>query len=939
MVKLEVALKVQIFATDLDEHAIAVARHGRYPKPRMDLPSDRLKRWFAEEGDDYCVVKDIREMCVYSTHNLATDPPFSKLDLISCRNLLIYFDAPLQNRLLQRFHYSLRESGYLFLGLSEGVARQSRLFTFLDRKFRIFRRRDDVARVFPTGPAASPRQKPAAPPPQPIVADIEQRARQTLEKYSPVFLVVNRQHDVLRFSGRTGNYIEHAPGAASLNLFDILRKDLASTVRGAVQEVMATQQPVLREDVVVGVDGGGKLVNLIVALISDAAEDLYVIAFQEQGLFGREQAPAEKSESANARVKALEKELRATRLQLQDTIDDLAAANEEMKSSNEEYQSVNEEFQSANEELESSKEELQSVNEELQTINAELAAKNEALGEAVSDVRNLLDSTRIATLFLDPDLSIRSFTPTMAEVFHLRAGDRGRRITEIVTRLNYDGLKRDAERVLRSLSAIEREVAVAEGGASFLMRIQPYRTVSDVIAGLVITFVDISERKRHEEERARLAAIIDSSQDAIIGHTLEGTITSWNAGAETIFGYAAREALGKPLSILIPVRQTDEIPRILARLAGGESVGHFEIGRLTNAGKQIDVSMMISPVKDESGRLIAASTVARDVSERRQHEEERARLAAIVDSSEDAIISTDLDGTIVTWNRSATRLFGYAAEEIIGKPSTSLYPPDRLNEMSDMLAHIRRGQRIDHYQTLPRHKDGTLMNVSLTVSPIRNDKQRIIGASKIARDDTERTHADQLRSLMVDELNHRVKNTLATVQSIAAQSLKIGSDAQSRETFDARLVALSRTHDLLARRSWERVSLRDLLLQELEPYQSEEGTRFAVAGPDFALSSKAALALGMAFHELATNAAKYGALSGPEGQVRVSWKVVSASEPKALQLEWTESGGPPVQRAGHKGFGSILIERGLSLELDGKVALDFDPGGLICTIEITLPEE
>ena len=819
MIKLEAAPKVQIFATDLDDRAVTIARHGRYRKPLSGVSIERLERWFVEEGDDYRVTKEIREMCVYSTHNLIKDPPFSKLDLISCRNLLIYLNVPLQNRMMRIFHYALQPSRYLFLGASEGVSRHGDLFAVGDKKHRIFQRRDEVAASLPTDTLRSaPAQVDSvvAQPKKTIGDGIEQRVRHALETYFPAYVVINRQHEVLHFSYRTGQYIEHSPGAASLNLFGILRKDLLPTVRTAVQKAFATREPV-HDDVVIALNGNSKTVNLVIAPIANEADaELYVVAFQDRGVAAGRSAAAATGASVDSRLQALEKELDSARTQLQHTIDDLETANEELKSSNEEYQSVNEEFQSTNEELESSKEELQSINEELNTINSELAAKNEALAEANSDIKNLLDSTQIAMLFLDKDLRIRNFTPAMSEIFHVRAGDRGRPITDIVTRLSYPNLKRDVKKVLDSLSMIEHEVTIAPDGASFLMRILPYRTVDDVIAGVVITFTDITERKRQEEERGRLAAIVDSSQDAIIGHSLQGTVTSWNAGAEEIFGYKANEVIGKPLSVLVPEHQFDEAPQILEKLARGERVDDFAIRRVTKSGKSIDISMTISPVRNESGVMIGASTVGRDVSERK--------------------------------------------------------------------------------------------------------------------------HADDLRALMINELNHRVKNTLATVQSIAAQSLKEESGVESRKSFDARIVALSRTHDLLARESWESASLRDVLLQELEPYQSNEGARFVIEGPDFELQPKAALALGMAFHELATNAVKYGALSKPTGQVRVTWDFLRSSESTTLRLRWAETGGPPVQKTAHRGFGTTVIERGLSLELDGEVRLELDPGGVICTVEIPLSD-
>jgi two-component system CheB/CheR fusion protein len=1063
-------LRFQIFATDIDEHAIAAARAARYRKSQIeDIPVARRERWFAADGDHWCPVKEIREMCIFSTHSVVKDPPFSKLDLISCRNLLIYLNPALQERLIRIFHYALRPGGYLFLGTSESVTRHNHLFAMVDQKHRIFQRRDVAASLPIAPPAAGADAYVPAPDRAPAFTEngIEKSARRLMEKHVPAYVVVDGNHDVLRFAGQTDKYLGPTPGAASLNLFSLIRRGLRPAARAALAKALATRQPVTHEALAIEVNGGRQLVDLVVEPLPDSGAGLCVVAFFDRRLEAGGAAVTEAGQTLS--VEALENELRATRERLEVMVDQLETSNEEMKSANEEYQSVNEELQSTNEELETSKEEMQSINEELQTVNAELNSKNDALVHLNSDLKNLLESTQIATLFLDRQLRIKSFTPTMTDLFHLRDGDRGRPVTEIVSRFAYDGLRKDATRVMRDLSVIERTVRVHGDGETFLMRLRPYRTVDDVIDGVVITFVDISDRTRRDEARAKLAAIIDASQDAIIGHSLEGEITSWNAGAEAIFGHTAKEAIGKPLSILTGERQSDEVPRILEGLAKGERGEHFETSRVDKSGKRIHVSMTISPIRNQDGAMIGASTIARDVTESMRHQHVRAQLASIVDSSEDAIISKDLDGIIASWNRGAERLFGYTAKEAVGQSITILIPPDRRHEEETILDRIRHGEPTDHIETVRQRKGGSLVEISLTVSPIRNAENVVVGASKVARDITERKRAEEylrqseeryralfdlgpvavyscdasgviqkfnrraaelwgrepasgdtderfcgsfkmfrpdgsfmpheqcpmaevvsgkisevhdaevlierpdgsrvivvvnIRSLkssqgevtgaincfyditerkrgelhqqlLMNELNHRVKNTLATVQSIAARSLKGTSDAAGLRAFSARLIALSRTHDLLTRDSWEKVSLRDLVLQELEPYRSEGGARFVVEGPELKVTPKAALALGMAFHELATNAAKYGALSKSTGQVRVAWEVAEASE-SVLRLRWMESGGPPVKKTGHKGFGSIVIERGLSFELDGEVGIDLDPRGLVCTMKMPL---
>ena len=306
------------------------------------------------------------------------------------------------------------------------------------------------------------------------------------------------------------------------------------------------------------------------------------------------------------------------------------------------------------------------------------------------------------------------------------------------------------------------------------------------------------------------------------------------------------------------------------------------------------------------------------------------QLAAIVDSSDDAIISKDLDGIIMSWNGAAKRIFGYDADEVIGMPVTILMPPDRLNEELGILARIRAGERIDHYETVRRRKDGTLVDISLTVSPIRNEQGKIIGASKIARDITNRKKLEKERELLMAELSHRVKNTLAIVLSIERLTFSGGQDSNANRAFRARIQALAHAHGRLAETQWMGVALQHLIEDELTPYRQSETPNIYLSGPPVTLSSHCALNMALAIHELATNAAKHGALSSPEGQLIVAWE----RKTDGVVLEWREQGGSPVSPPTRKGFGRLLMEQALHQELGSDVFMDFRPEGLRCTILI-----
>jgi PAS domain S-box-containing protein len=343
-----------------------------------------------------------------------------------------------------------------------------------------------------------------------------------------------------------------------------------------------------------------------------------------------------------------------------------------------------------------------------------------------------------------------------------------------------------------------------------------------------------------------------------------------------------------------------------------------------------------TPLRDSSGAVTGAVNMLVDITERKRAEALAERLAAIVQSSDDAIISKDRDGIIASWNRGAQRLFGYASEEIVGKSVMTLIPSERHLEEAEILDRIRAGEHIEHYETLRQRKDGSRVWVSLTISPLKDAQGRIVGASKIARDMTERRRADEHRKILMGELNHRVKNTLAVIQSIASQTLgHAATIEEAREAFGSRLINLAKAHDILTRESWTGANLAEIVSNTIKPHAGSG--RFRIEGPNIHLAPSPALAISMALHELSTNAAKYGALSTEEGHVIIAWTLSGDGDDRHLTLQWREKGGPKTVPPDHQGFGSLMIERVLAAELGGKVHVAYESSGLVCTIDAPMP--
>ena len=502
---------VQIFATDIDKDAIDKARAGFYPDGiTVDVSPERLNRFFIKKATGWKINEEIRQMIVFALQDIIKDPPFTKLDMVSCRNVLIYFDTKLQKKVLPLFHYSLKPGGILFLGSSETIGDHAGMFSPVDRKWRIFRTKGPE-----TAPAPSLESRKMAAPvraPRPEAAPAIKRSEEAsmgalgekiiLDHYSPPFVIINEKRDILFFSGKTGRYLEPASGKASLKIDEMVRDEVRLELKAALRKAVALGKDTISDGVQVKTAGGIRTVHLDIRHIAQqgSMQGLLMVVFREVTLpkgqtSGKASTPSRK---IDRRVADLEHELKSTKEQLQTTIEELESANQDLGSTNEELQSSNEELQSTIEEMETSREELQSVNEELTTINTELQITADESAEVSNDLNNLIASTQIANIFLDGDLRIKRFTPATVDVVNLVETDIGRPFSDFSLKLDYPELQEDIDESLSALVLKERVVR-HHNMLWYKARILPYRTSSNIIDGVVITFIDISRQKKTQE--------------------------------------------------------------------------------------------------------------------------------------------------------------------------------------------------------------------------------------------------------------------------------------------------------------------------------------------------------------------------------------------------------------------------------------------------------
>ena len=546
---------IQVFATDLDERSLAKAREGYYPDTiATDVSAERLARFFTHEGSYYRVRPEVRDVVLFATHSVLRDPPFSRLDMVACRNLLIYLQRPLQDNLFELFHYALRPGGFLFLGSSETADSAGDLFLTFDKKHRLYQSREWVGqmRAVPALPLVSSRPR-ANDTPRP--GERRRPTHQTntrnlyehmLDEYGPPTAVVDHESNILRLSGTAGRYLQYPDGPPTNNLARLVREELQFELRAGLFQAFERDVATVSPPIPLIVEGEEQRVYVAVRpRLARGEQRLALVSFLED-----QSAPtaAEGAEGVTETltVKQLREEVRHLRERLQATVEEYETSNEELKAANEELQSINEEYRSTTEELETSKEELQSVNEELETVNTELKNKLDEISRAHSDLQNLLTATEIATLFLDRDLRVQRYTAGVEALFNIMHSDRGRPIAHLPHRLVYPGLGEDARLVLRTLVPLEREVRHNDGGW-FLARLRPYRTVEDRIEGVVMTFVNITELKQAESEARSSHELLDLALDAAdmgwgAWDLSSGRVES-DSQARRLLGYAPDEEL------------------------------------------------------------------------------------------------------------------------------------------------------------------------------------------------------------------------------------------------------------------------------------------------------------------------------------------------------------------------------------------------------------
>ena len=816
---------LKVFATDVLDNNLNAARAGVYPGAGVEtLPAERIRHFFEKLDGSYQIRRSLRDSVVFARQDLLREPPFSRMDLITCRNMLIYIEPDAQRRALALFHFALREGGRLFLGNAETIGRADDLFEIVSKKWRIYRRigptRHDIVSFPLVGghPATAQAEAGSAHDPQTVrIAETARRA--LLDRYAPASVMIDQKGRIIYFHGDTGDYLKQPSGEPTRDLLAMARDGLLGRLRTAIQAVGGdTQTTRFNAQIRDGEAFRPVLVTVSQLTAPQQIAGMLLVTFEPKTGAAPVEHPAGDAGLPEARgaAESLESDLRTVRAELQGTIEQLESVNEEMKAANEEATSMNEELQSTNEELETSKEELQSFNEELHSVNSQLQHKISELDQTSNDLSNLLSGTEIATVFLDLEFRIKWFSPTTKQLLELVSSDIGRPFSHFARKFADDDLLRDADAVLERLMPIEAEIRSDEG-KWFLRRVLPYRTRDNRIAGLVITFTDITELRRAtaaiNEARMYSEAIVETVRQPLLVLDGQVRVQSANQAFYSLFDLVPDRTVGRSL---------------------------YELGRGEYNMPQLRQLMEEVLPHDQQFQNV----------------------------------------------------------EIAFEP-----------EGAGKRCHLLNARRL--------MRSGTREDLILLA----------------IEDITERKHAAGHQEMLIGELNHRVKNVLATVQAIMTQTIRRSESLQDfSETFSGRVQALAQAHNLLVEKEWIGADVGQIARDILAPYRNEDETRIVAEGPKLMVRPQVGVALMMVLHELATNALKYGALSVPAGTLRVDWHQSGEADARRFHVRWSEAGGPRVTPPLRQGFGTKLIERSTAHELGGEARLEYLEKGVRCEL-------
>ena len=784
MEKLKQRFSLQIFASDIDDYAITTARAGLYPASIVsDVSPERLARFFTVDGDSYRIHKNIRDMMLFSNQNVISDPPFSKIDLISCRNLMIYLEATLQKDLIALFHYALNPGGLLFLGTSETTGQSDDLFSVLDRKSKLYQRKKNLygaqrrlfGRFIPlmTARMDTTRRSPDAGTKYPIPVKLPLKLlteNALLQKVTPSGALVNRQGDILYMHGKAGMYLELGAGEVGLpNIVNMAREGLRGKMTMALRKAAEAKESLSYPLVRFKTNGHFSFVNLSIHPVATGhetepaaplEESLFLVVLEEakpteDAGAASPSDPPDPSMDVDTRITALKGELLSQEEYLQSANEELESSTEELKSANEEMQSINEELQSSNEELETSKEELQSLNEELLTVNTELQNKVEELSQSNNDMNNLLAGTGIGTVFVDHQLRIMRYTPTASKLINLIESDVGRPVGHVLSNLSgYDDLSADVKSVLNTLHPKEVEVQTDSGDA-YLMHILPYRTMNNVIEGAVITFVNITELKKLNvdiTELKKVQAALRKSQDRLkklfveaplgiaLIDSLTGHIHDVNPMCAKIAGRTMEEMAHMDWMTITDPDYAQEARENMARLKAGEINGfQMENRCLHPDGAAVWISMTITLVQVEDQTHPLHMCMVEDITERKQAEDtlqkanSQLRLATVVRDAYDAITVQDMEGRIIAWNPGAQRMYGWSEAEALEMNVRHRIPEELQKEALAKLHQFSQAEVLEPHLTRRLAKDGSIVEVSIISTALLNEAGQMYGIATTER--------------------------------------------------------------------------------------------------------------------------------------------------------------------------------------------------------------